>query len=179
MQTIFVSPEFPLNRRMRRAVRRGKLQVVREGGKRESLGGGMSPDMVRTVRTLVDGGAEVDGELDEKEAAVLEHAVYVHPWLAGVSQTDEEDPEDTVIRKFKRPQINKVLKELPPREANIIRMRYGLGEKSRPSTAESTLEEVGSQFDVTRERIRQIEAKVLRKLRHPRRELKLRPIMDD
>ena len=84
-----------------------------------------------------------------------------------------------MVRKFKRDQINEVLEELPPREANIIRMRYGLGEKSRPSTDEFTLEEVGSQFDVTRERIRQIEAKVLRKLRHPRRETKLRPIMED
>ena len=68
MQTIFVSPEFPLNRRMRRAVRRGKLRVVREGGERLSLGGGMSPDMARTVRTvssplvcMADGGAEVGG----------------------------------------------------------------------------------------------------------------------
>ena len=86
---------------------------------------------------------------------------------------------DAVIRKFKRDQINEVLEELPPREANIIRMRYGLGEKSRPSTDEFTLEEVGAHFDVTRERIRQIEAKVLRKLRHPRREAKRRPIMED
>ena len=96
-----------------------------------------------------------------------------------IEDQDATDPLDQVIRKFKRDQINEVLEELPAREANIIRMRYGLGEKSRPSTDEFTLEEVGSQFDVTRERIRQIEAKVLRKLRHPRRELKLRPIMDD
>ena len=96
-----------------------------------------------------------------------------------IEDQDATDPLDAVIRKFKRDQINEVLEELPAREANIIRMRYGLGEKSRPSADEFTLEEVGSQFDVTRERIRQIEAKVLRKLRHPRRELKLRPIMDD
>ena len=96
-----------------------------------------------------------------------------------IEDQDATDPLDAVIRKFKRDQINEVLEELPPREANIIRMRYGLGEKSRPSTDEFTLEEVGSQFDVTRERIRQIEAKVLRKLRHPRRETKLRPIMED
>ena len=96
-----------------------------------------------------------------------------------IEDQDATDPLDAVIRKFKRDQINEVLEELPAREANIIRMRYGLGERSRPSTDEFTLEEVGSQFDVTRERIRQIEAKVLRKLRHPRRETKLRPIMDE
>ena len=99
------------------------------------------------------------------------------PYLAVPEEIS--DPMDAVIRKFKRDQINKVLEELPPREANIIRMRYGLGEKSRPSTDESTLEEVGAKCDVTRERIRQIEAKVLRKLRHPHRDTKLRPIMDD
>ena len=96
-----------------------------------------------------------------------------------IEDQDATDPLDAVIRKFKRDEINKVLEELPVREANIIRMRYGLGERARPSADEFTLEEVGSQFDVTRERIRQIEAKVLRKLRHPRREVKLRPIMDE
>ena len=68
MKTIFVSPEFPLNRRMRRAVRRGKLRVVREGGERLSLGGGMAVEARRAVRTfssplvcMADGGAEVGG----------------------------------------------------------------------------------------------------------------------
>ena len=68
MRTIHISPEFPLNRRMRRAVRRGKLQVVREGGERLSLGGGMAVEARRAVRTvssplvcMADGGAEVGG----------------------------------------------------------------------------------------------------------------------
>ena len=68
MRTIFVSPEFPLNRRMRRAVRRGKLRVVREGGERLSLGGGMAVEARRAVRTfssplvcMADSGAEVGG----------------------------------------------------------------------------------------------------------------------
>ena len=68
MTTIHVSPEFPLNRRMRKAVRRGKLRVVREGGERLSLGGGMAIEARRTVRTfssplvcMADGGAEVGG----------------------------------------------------------------------------------------------------------------------
>ena len=96
-----------------------------------------------------------------------------------IEDQDAANPLDGVIRKFKSDQINTVLDELPKREANIIRMRYGLGDSARPPTDEFTLEEVGSQFDVTRERIRQIEAKVLRKLRHPRREAKLRSLMDD
>ena len=68
MTTIHVSPEFPLNRRMRKAVWRGKLQVVREGGERLSLGGGMAVEARRAVRTvssplvcMADGGAEVGG----------------------------------------------------------------------------------------------------------------------
>ena len=68
MQTIFVSPEFPLNRRMRRAVRRGKLRVVREGGERLSLGGGMAVEARRAVRTfssplvcMASGGSGIGG----------------------------------------------------------------------------------------------------------------------
>ena len=80
MRTIFVSPEFPLNRRMRKAVRRGKLRVVREGGERLSLGGGMAVEARRAVRTvssplvcMADNGAEVGGKLgggENKEATV-------------------------------------------------------------------------------------------------------------
>ncbi len=59
-------------------------------------------------------------------------------------------------------QTRKVLATLTPREEKVLRMRFGIGEKS-----DHTLEEVGQDFEVTRERIRQIEAKALRKLRHP------------
>ena len=72
MRTIYVSPEFPLNRRMRKDVRRGKLQVVREGGERSSLGGGIPSGKRRGLRTtgsrlvcMVDNGAEVSGGLGE------------------------------------------------------------------------------------------------------------------
>ena len=69
-------------------------------------------------------------------------------------------------------QLNDVMKTLTPREAKVLRLRFGLDDgKSR------TLEEVGKQFNVTRERIRQIEAKALRKLRHPSRSKKLKEYM--
>jgi len=60
--------------------------------------------------------------------------------------------------------MNEVLSTLSPREEKVLRMRFGIGE-----ARDHTLEEVGAYFDVTRERIRQIEAKALRKLRHPKR----------
>ena len=66
-----------------------------------------------------------------------------------------------------------MLKTLTPREEKVLRLRFGL-EDGRPRT----LEEVGKEFNVTRERIRQIEAKALRKLRHPRRSKKLRDFLD-
>jgi RNA polymerase primary sigma factor len=66
-----------------------------------------------------------------------------------------------------------VLKTLTPREEKVLRLRFGL-EDGRPRT----LEEVGKEFNVTRERIRQIEAKALRKLRHPSRSKKLRDFLD-
>jgi RNA polymerase primary sigma factor len=69
-----------------------------------------------------------------------------------------------------RDEVNEVLKTLTPREAKVIRLRFGLTDDSNPRT----LEEVGAFFNVTRERIRQIEAKALRKLRHPTRSRRLK-----
>ena len=73
-----------------------------------------------------------------------------------------------------REQTDEVLKTLTPREEKVIKMRFGLGKTAR----EHTLEEVGQHFAVTRERIRQIEAKALRKLRHPSRSRKLRAFLE-
>ena len=70
-------------------------------------------------------------------------------------------------------QLGDVLSTLTPREAKVLRLRFGL-EDGR----QRTLEEVGKEFDVTRERIRQIEAKALRKLRHPSRSKKLKDFLD-
>jgi len=77
---------------------------------------------------------------------------------------DEGNIEENVINMSLKERTIKILATLTPREEKILRMRFGIGEKS-----DYTLEEVGVDFDVTRERIRQIEAQGLRKLRHPKR----------
>jgi RNA polymerase primary sigma factor len=82
-------------------------------------------------------------------------------------------PSEAVITLNLSEQTRKVLATLTPREEKVLRMRFGIGEK-----ADHTLEEVGQDFDVTRERIRQIEAKALRKLRHPSRSKKLRVFLE-
>jgi len=83
-------------------------------------------------------------------------------------------PIDSVVFSNLREQTRKVLKTLTPREELVLKMRFGVGEGS-----EHTLEEVGRSFNVTRERIRQIESKALRKLRHPSRATRLKPFLDN
>lgn len=84
------------------------------------------------------------------------------------------NPADSVITLNLREITEEVLKSLTPREEKVIKMRFGLG----PNASEHTLEEVGQHFAVTRERIRQIEAKALRKLRHPSRSRKLKAFLE-
>ena len=81
-------------------------------------------------------------------------------------------PLDSAIQANLREATTQVLACLTPREERILRMRFGIGMDSH------TLEEVGNQFSVTRERIRQIEAKTLRKLKHPHHSRKLRSFLD-
>lgn len=82
-------------------------------------------------------------------------------------------PADAATAESLKNAINTVLDDMPPREAQVLRMRFGIG-----MTSDHTLEEVGRQFGVTRERIRQIEAKALRKLRHPCRSAGLKGFLD-
>jgi len=82
-------------------------------------------------------------------------------------------PIEAAIKANLHGQIDSVLKTLTPREEKVLRMRFGIGE-----VTDHTLEEVGQTFDVTRERIRQIEAKALRKLRHPSRSKRLKSFVD-
>ena len=82
-------------------------------------------------------------------------------------------PAEAALRVNLKEKTESALKTLTPREEQVLKMRFGL-EDGR----EQTLEEVGRRFSVTRERIRQIEAKALRKLRHPSRMRHLRPFME-
>ena len=82
-------------------------------------------------------------------------------------------PIDAAINSNLRQTTTKILSSLTPREERVLRMRFGIGMNS-----DHTLEEVGQQFSVTRERIRQIEAKALRKLKHPTRAKLLKSFLD-
>jgi RNA polymerase primary sigma factor len=87
-----------------------------------------------------------------------------------IEDTSVVSPAHSAAAAMLRDEVNEVLKTLTPREAKVIRLRFGLTEDANPRT----LEEVGAFFNVTRERIRQIEAKALRKLRHPTRSRRLK-----
>ena len=90
-----------------------------------------------------------------------------------IQDEDSPAPQDAAAYTMLKEQLEEVMNTLTPREAKVLKLRFGLEDgKAR------TLEEVGKEFDVTRERIRQIEAKALRKLRHPSRSKKLRDYMN-
>ena len=91
-----------------------------------------------------------------------------------IKETNELSPDDFAARKGLKDAITELLESLTPREAKVLCMRFGIN-----MNTDHTLEEVGKQFDVTRERIRQIEAKALRKLRHPSRAEKLMSFLED
>ena len=90
-----------------------------------------------------------------------------------IANVKAESPAQVMIDANLRDQVQEVLSTLTPREEKVIRMRYGIGEKSNYS-----LEEIGSMFNLTRERIRQIEIKALRKLRHAKRRKSLETFLE-
>jgi RNA polymerase primary sigma factor len=151
--------------------------------------------VVRTRRLLLNeiGREPTPEELAEKVGMPLEKVSKVlkivrEPLSLETPIGDEEDshlgdfiedttailPIDAVIQSNLRETTTRVLAFLTPREERIIRMRFGIG-----MNTDHTLEEVGQQFSVTRERIRQIEAKALRKLKHPSRSRILRTFLDN
>jgi RNA polymerase primary sigma factor len=95
-------------------------------------------------------------------------------FLSEFIEDKSDTPVDNSMKSALREAIVEMLDGLTPREAKVLRMRFGI-----KMNTDHTLEEVGKQFDVTRERIRQIEAKALRKLRHPSRSQKLDSFRDD
>ena len=124
----------------------------------------MSVDKVRKVLKIAVEPISLETPIGEEEDN------HIGDFLEDKSQTS---PSESVINHSLSEQTVKALATLTPREEKVLRMRFGIGEKS-----DHTLEEVGQNFDVTRERIRQIEAKALRKLRHPSRSKKLRAFIE-
>ena len=120
-------------------------------------------DKVRKVQKLAKEPLSLDTPVGEEEDAHLGDFIEDKSVIS---------PADAVISLDLADQTRKLLATLTPREQKVLRMRYGIDEKS-----EHTLEEVGQAFDVTRERIRQIEAKALGKLGHPSRRDRLRPFV--
>src|SRR5712691_8965377 len=150
--------------------------------------------LIRTSRQMLHeiGREPTPEELAEKLAMPLEKVRKVlkiakEPISLETPIGDEEDshlgdfiedknailPIDAAIQSNLRETTTRVLASLTPREERVLRMRFGIG-----MNTDHTLEEVGQQFSVTRERIRQIEAKALRKLKHPSRSRKLRSFLD-
>ena len=151
--------------------------------------------LIRTTRQLVQASgheptsAEIAKQMDIPEAMVRKVRKIMRVPISLETPIGEEgdshlgdliedrtkmSPAEAVLNVNLKERTAHVLRTLSPREEKIIRMRFGMDDGS-----EHTLEEVGQSFDVTRERIRQIEAKALRKLRHPSRSGKLRSLLDD
>ena len=124
----------------------------------------MSVDKVRKVLKIAIEPISLETPIGEEEDN------HIGDFLEDKTQ---HSPSESVISGSLEEQTTKALATLTPREEKVLRMRFGIGERS-----DHTLEEVGQNFDVTRERIRQIEAKALRKLRHPSRSKKLRAFIE-
>ncbi len=120
----------------------------------------MSVDKVRKIQKIAKEPISLETPIGEEEDSHLGDFI---------EDKSAVSPSDAVINHALLEQTEKVLATLSPREERVLRLRFGIGE-----TTDHTLEEVGQDFDVTRERIRQIEAQALRKLRHPSRAKRLR-----
>ena len=124
----------------------------------------VSPERVREILKLSQEPVSLETPIGEEEGSHLGDFIEDRGTLA---------PAEAASYRVLRQQVEEVLESLSERESKVLQLRFGLEDgRSR------TLEEVGLDFGVTRERIRQIEAKALRKLRHPSRSKKLRDFLD-
>ncbi len=123
---------------------------------------GLSVDKVREILRISQEPVSLETPIGEEEDSHLGDFI---------PDEDALSPADAAAMTFLKTKVNEVLETLTPREAEVLRLRFGLGEGTP-----QTLEEVGKAFNVTRERIRQIEAKALRKLRHPSRSKHLKDL---
>ena len=123
----------------------------------------ISPEKVMEIQKIAQDPVSLETPIGEEDDSHLGDFIQ---------DEDSPAPQDSAAHTLLKEQLEEVMNTLTPREAMVLKLRFGLEDgKAR------TLEEVGKQFDVTRERIRQIEAKALRKLRHPSRSKKLRDYM--
>jgi RNA polymerase primary sigma factor len=124
----------------------------------------MDVDKVEGLMKLTREPMSLDAEVSEDSDSTV---------MDFVENPDAESPSDQIEEAALREEIDGVLSSLTPREEKVIRMRYGIGEPTHYS-----LEEIGSRFSLTRERIRQIEIKALRKLRHAKRRKQLESFLE-
>ena len=125
---------------------------------------GIEEEKVREIQKIAQDPVSLETPIGEEEDSHLSDFI---------EDDQSKSPSDNVDNLALKNQLKELLNTLTPRETRVLELRYGLGD-GRPRT----LEEVGREFDVTRERIRQIEAKALRKLRHPQRSKKLKDFVD-
>ena len=124
----------------------------------------MAVDKVRDILKIAQEPVSLETPIGEEEDSHLGDFI---------EDSDAPAPADAASHTLLKETLSSVLDSLTPREEKVLRLRFGLEDgRSR------TLEEVGKEFNVTRERIRQIEAKALRKLRHPSRSKKLKDFLD-
>ncbi len=150
-------------------VSRVSRQLLQENGKEPTAEEiaqvlGMSAEKVREIMKIAQDPVSLETPIGEEEDSHLGDFI---------PDEDSPAPSEAASQSLLREQLIEVLRTLTPREEQVLTLRFGL-EDGRPRT----LEEVGKVFNITRERIRQIEAKALRKLRHPSRSKKLRDYLD-
>lgn len=153
-----------INRQVR--AQRALLQELGREPTPEEIGEymGMPVDKVVEIQKIAQDPVSLETPIGEEEDSHL---------VDFIEDTSAKAPSEVAAQTMLREQLISALHKLTPREEKVIRLRYGLDDgKTR------TLEEVGKEFDVTRERIRQIEAKALRKLRNPSKSKKLRDYLD-